>query len=62
VASRERLRPYLWRTATPSVDAKEIDDKLAQALLGGLIHDGDTVRVDLLEDKSGLAVEPFSLD
>jgi ATP-dependent Clp protease ATP-binding subunit ClpB len=41
---------------------KEIDDKLAQALLGGLIHDGDTVRVDLLEDKSGLAVEPFSLD
>ncbi|MDA7843693.1 AAA family ATPase [Pontimonas sp.] len=41
---------------------KEIDDKLAQALLGGAIHDGDTVRVDLLEDKSGLVVEPFSLD
>jgi ATP-dependent Clp protease ATP-binding subunit ClpB len=41
---------------------KEIDDKLAQALLGGVIHDGDTVRVDLLEDKSGLVVEPFSLD
>ena len=40
----------------------EIDDKLAQALLGGAIHDGDTVRVDLLEDKSGLVVEPFSLD
>ena len=41
---------------------KEIDDKLAQALLGGAIHDGDAVRVDLLEDKSGLVVEPFSLD
>ncbi|MGB4713330.1 MAG: AAA family ATPase [Pontimonas sp.] len=41
---------------------KEIDDKLAQALLGGAIHDGDTVRVDLLEDRSGLVVEPFSLD
>ena len=41
---------------------KEIDDKLAQALLGGAIHDGDTIRVDLLEDRSGLVVEPFSLD
>jgi len=41
---------------------KEIDDKLATALLAGKIHDGDTVRVDLSEDKSGLLVEPFSLD
>jgi len=41
---------------------KEIDDKLAQALLAGKIHDGDTVRVDLLDDNSGLVVEPFSLD
>ena len=41
---------------------KEIDDKLAQALLGGAIHDGDTVRVDLLEDRSGLVMEHFSLD
>jgi ATP-dependent Clp protease ATP-binding subunit ClpB len=41
---------------------KEIDDTLATALLAGKIHDGDTVRVDLSEDKSGLLVEPFSLD
>jgi ATP-dependent Clp protease ATP-binding subunit ClpB len=40
---------------------KEIDDKLAQALLGGSIKDGDTVRVDLMEDKSGLVVQPFSM-
>ena len=41
---------------------KEIDDTLATALLAGKINDGDTVRVDLSEDKSGLLVEPFSLD
>ena len=41
---------------------KEIDDRLAHALLSGDIHDGDTVRVDLAEDKSRLAVAPFSMD
>jgi ATP-dependent Clp protease ATP-binding subunit ClpB len=41
---------------------KEIDDKLAQALLGGSIKDGDMVRVDLMEDRSGLVVQPFSMD
>ena len=41
---------------------REIDDRLAQAILAGEIQDGDTVRVDLLEDKSGLSVAPFSLD
>ncbi|MDC0991403.1 AAA family ATPase [Pontimonas sp.] len=41
---------------------QQIDDRLAQAILGGEIQDGDTVRVDLLEDKSGLSVAPFSLD
>ncbi len=41
---------------------QEIDDRLAQALLAGKIQDGDTVRVDLLGDKSGLSVAPFSLD
>jgi len=39
---------------------KEIDDRLAKALLGGVIHDGDTVKVDLAVDKSGLSVAPFS--
>ena len=34
----------------------EIDDKLARALLGGDIRDGDTVRVDLQSDGNGLAV------
>jgi ATP-dependent Clp protease ATP-binding subunit ClpB len=37
----------------------EIDDKLARALLGGDIRDGDTVRVDLESDGNGLAVTRF---
>jgi len=41
---------------------KEIDDRLARALLGGEIHDGDTVKVDLAQDKSGLTVAPFALE
>lgn len=41
---------------------KEIDDRLATALLSGEIHDGDTVRVDLAEDSSGLTVAPFSVE
>ena len=41
---------------------QQIDDRLAQAILAGEIQDGDTVRVDLLEDNSGLSVAPFSLD
>ncbi len=41
---------------------KEIDDRLARALLGGEIHDGDTVKVDIAEDGSGLRVQPFSAE
>jgi ATP-dependent Clp protease ATP-binding subunit ClpB len=41
---------------------KEIDDRLAKALLSGEIHDGDTVRVDLADDASGLTVAPFSVE
>ena len=41
---------------------KEIDDRLARALLAGEISDGDTVRVDLAEDSSGLTVAPFTLE
>ena len=41
---------------------KEIDDRLARALLAGEIHDGDTVKVDLAEDKSGLQVHQFSME
>jgi ATP-dependent Clp protease ATP-binding subunit ClpB len=41
---------------------KEIDDRLAKALLSGEIHDGDTVRVDLASDASGLTVAPFSVE
>jgi len=41
---------------------KEIDDRLARALLSGDIHDGDTVKVDLAEDKSGLQVQQFSVE
>ncbi|WP_306387799.1 ATP-dependent Clp protease ATP-binding subunit [Microbacterium sp. MPKO10] len=35
---------------------KEIDDRLATALLGGTIHDGDTVRVDFDADGDHLTV------
>ena len=41
---------------------KEIDDRLATALLAGDIHDGDVVRVDLAPDKSSLSVAPFSME
>jgi ATP-dependent Clp protease ATP-binding subunit ClpB len=41
---------------------KEIDDRLARALLAGDIHDGDTVKVDLQEDGSGLQVQRFSME
>ena len=41
---------------------KEIDDRLATALLGGSIHDGDTVKVDVNTDGDGLAVESFDAD
>jgi ATP-dependent Clp protease ATP-binding subunit ClpB len=35
-----------------------IGDRLARSLLSGAIRDGDTVVVDLLEDRSGLLVGP----
>jgi ATP-dependent Clp protease ATP-binding subunit ClpB len=41
---------------------KEIDDKLARALLAGEIHDGDAVRVNVKDDGSGLFVESFDVD
>lgn len=41
---------------------KEIDDRLARALLSGEIHDGDTVKVDLAEDASALQVQRFSVE
>lgn len=40
---------------------KEIDDRLARALLAGEISDGDTVRVDLADDSAALTVAPFIL-
>ncbi len=41
---------------------KEIDDRLAKALLRGDIHDGDTVKVDIADDGSGLRVQRFSME
>ena len=35
-----------------------IGDRLAKALLSGEIRDGDTVAVDVLDDRSGLTVQP----
>ncbi|TCL79293.1 MULTISPECIES: AAA family ATPase [unclassified Curtobacterium] len=40
---------------------RQIDDKLARAILSGDVRDGDTVRVDVAEDGDGLTVEPFQL-
>ncbi len=35
---------------------REIDDALAKAIIGGQIHDGDTVRVDVASDGESLSV------
>ena len=35
---------------------REIDDRLARAILAATIRDGDTVRVDLDDDGDGLTV------
>ena len=41
---------------------KEIDDRLAKALLAGEIRDGDTVKVDIADDGSGLRVQRFAME
>jgi ATP-dependent Clp protease ATP-binding subunit ClpB len=41
---------------------QQIDDKLANLLLAGTIHDGSLVRVDVAEDGVALIVEPGNLD
>ncbi|WP_314102289.1 AAA family ATPase [uncultured Frigoribacterium sp.] len=41
---------------------RQIDDQLAMALLGGVVVDGDTVRVDVAADGQGLTVQPSDLD
>jgi ATP-dependent Clp protease ATP-binding subunit ClpB len=41
---------------------QQIDDKLANLLLAGTIHDGALVRVDVAEDGVALNVEPGELD
>ncbi|UXN21234.1 AAA family ATPase [Curtobacterium flaccumfaciens] len=40
---------------------RQIDDRLARAILSGDVRDGDTVRVDVAADRDGLTVEPFEL-
>ncbi|EYT62808.1 ATP-dependent Clp protease ATP-binding subunit [Curtobacterium flaccumfaciens] len=40
---------------------RQIDDRLARAILSGDVRDGDTVRVDVAADGDGLTVEPFEL-
>ncbi len=41
---------------------QQIDDKLANLLLSGVIHDGSLVRVDVAEDGVALIVEPGVID
>ena len=43
-------------TTLPPLPPAAIDDKLAMALLGGEIADGDTVRVDVADGGEGLTV------
>ncbi|MFJ6172217.1 ATP-dependent Clp protease ATP-binding subunit [Curtobacterium sp. NPDC092190] len=40
---------------------RQIDDRLARAILSGDVRDGDTVRVDVAADGDELTVEPFEL-
>ena len=40
---------------------RQIDDRLARAILSGDVRDGDAVRVDVAADGDGLTVEPFEL-
>ncbi|MBM7803834.1 ATP-dependent Clp protease ATP-binding subunit ClpB [Curtobacterium luteum] len=40
---------------------RQIDDRLARAILAGDVRDGDTVRVDVAESGDELTVEPFEL-
>ena len=41
---------------------RQIDDTLARKLLAGEIHDGDTVKVDINADSSGLDLTRFDLE
>jgi ATP-dependent Clp protease ATP-binding subunit ClpB len=41
---------------------QQIDDKLANLILAGTIHDGSLVRVDVAQDGVALIVEPGSID
>jgi ATP-dependent Clp protease ATP-binding subunit ClpB len=41
---------------------QQIDDKLANLILAGTIHDGSLVRVDVAEDGVALIVEPGNID
>ncbi len=40
---------------------RQIDDRLARAILAGDVRDGDTVRVDVADGGDELTVEPFDL-
>ncbi|MDP9737164.1 ATP-dependent Clp protease ATP-binding subunit [Curtobacterium sp. 260] len=40
---------------------RQIDDRLARAILSGDVRDGETVRVDVAADGDELTVEPFEL-
>jgi ATP-dependent Clp protease ATP-binding subunit ClpB len=39
---------------------QQIDDQLANLVLAGGIHDGETVKVDLAEGKDGLILETMN--
>ena len=40
---------------------RQIDDRLARAILAGEVRDGDTVRVDVADSGDELTVEPFEV-
>jgi len=41
---------------------RNVSNALAEELLGGWIQDGDTVRIDLADDESGLTFETVKED
>ena len=54
MAGRQGLRPGLWRAALKRVIQKYVQDPLAEQVLAGKIHDGETVKISA--GKDGLVI------
>ena len=54
MAGRQGLRPGLWRRPLKRVIQKYVQDPLAEQVLAGKIHDGETVKISA--GKDGLVI------